>query len=91
MHRPALLVLDEPTSGLDPVGTEEVLALLARHRRDGGATLLSTHDRGTAEGACERVVVLREGCVVRTGALADLLRDDRSASLLPLLGEAPRA
>ena len=83
--RPALLVLDEPTSGLDPLGVEEILALLARHRREGGTTLLSTHDRVTAEGACDRAVVLAEGRPRADAPLADLLRGDPSPSLAPLL------
>lgn len=88
VHRPALLVLDEPTSGLDPLGTEEVLRLLERHRREGGATLLSTHDRVTAEGACDRAVVLDRGHARLTGTPGDLLAGDTSASLSRLLRRA---
>ena len=92
VHRPDLLVLDEPTSGLDPLGTEEILALLDRHRREGGATLLSTHDRVTAEGACDRVVVLRRGSVMREGRTVDLLSAaDGSPSLAGLLRAPPDA
>ncbi len=91
VHRPALLVLDEPTSGLDPLGTEEILALLERHRREGGATLLSTHDRVTAEGACDRALVLHQGQVRLEGAPRALLEDDGSASLARLLGRVARA
>lgn len=91
VHRPALLVLDEPTSGLDPLGTEEILALLAVHREEGGATLLSTHDRVTAEGACDRIVVLERGTVVREGRTDDLLEGDASPSLAGLLRAAPDA
>ncbi|MHC5009568.1 MAG: ATP-binding cassette domain-containing protein [Planctomycetota bacterium] len=85
VHRPRLLVLDEPTSGLDPLGKEEIHGLLDRHRREGGGTLLSTHDRVTAEGVCDRAVVLAEGRVVREGALSDLLRGDVTPSLASLL------
>jgi ABC-2 type transport system ATP-binding protein len=91
VHRPALLVLDEPTSGLDPLGTEEILALLRRHLVEGGATLLSTHDRVTAEGACDRAVVLSHGLVARSGPLPVLLADDPSPSLAGLLRKAEHA
>ena len=90
VHRPALLVLDEPTSGLDPLGTEEILALLDRHRKEGGATLLSTHDRVTAEGACDRALVLHAGRVVLEGAPRRLLADDAGPSLAGLLRRAAR-
>jgi ABC-2 type transport system ATP-binding protein len=91
VHRPRLLVLDEPTSGLDPLGTEEILALLERHKREGGATLLSTHDRVTAEGACDRALVLARGRLVRAGSPRDLLAGDASASLARLLRGGPDA
>lgn len=91
VHRPALLVLDEPTSGLDPLGVEEVLVLLDRHRRSGGASLLSTHDRPTAEGAFDRALVLHGGCVVRAGTIGDLLGGDPTPSLARLLVGTTRA
>ncbi|MFV1960042.1 MAG: ABC transporter ATP-binding protein, partial [Planctomycetota bacterium] len=76
VHRPDLLVLDEPTSGLDPLGKEEILALLEPHRRAGGATLLSTHDRVVAETACDHALVLAEGRLAAEGAPRDLLAGD---------------
>ena len=88
--RPTLLVLDEPTSGLDPYGTEEILALLAEHRRAGGTLLLSTHDRVTAEGACDRAVVVGRGRALADAPLRDLLAGDASPSLLPLFRRADR-
>jgi ABC-type multidrug transport system ATPase subunit len=84
-------VLDEPTSGLDPLGVEEVLALLDRHRREGGSILLSTHDRVTASGACDRAVVLAGGRARLAGSLASLLEGDVSPSLAPLLRRAAGA
>jgi ABC-2 type transport system ATP-binding protein len=85
VHEPDLLVLDEPTSGLDPLGSEELLALLERHRARGGAILLSTHDRVTASQACDRAVVLAEGGVVLAGTLDELLAGDDSPSLIALM------
>jgi Cu-processing system ATP-binding protein len=90
VHRPGLLVLDEPTSGLDPPGAEEVIQLLRRHTADGGATLLTTHDRVTAEGACDRALVLAGGRAAREGRLEDLLAGDGSPSLATLLRGAGR-
>lgn len=90
VHRPALLVLDEPTSGLDPLGTEEILALLDRHRKEGGATLLSTHDRVTAEGACDRALVLHAGRLALEGSPRGLLAGDAGPSLAGLLRRAAR-
>lgn len=91
VHQPDLLVLDEPTSGLDPLGTDEMLALLDVHRRRGGATLLSTHDRVTAEVACDEALVLVRGRVGAAGPLDTLLAGDDSPSLLPLMRSTAQA
>ena len=91
VHRPTLLVLDEPTAGLDPPGTEEILALLARHRDEGGATILSTHDRVTAEGCCDRAVVLSRGRVTLRGRMGELLAGDDGPSLSALIRRAETA
>ena len=88
VHRPDLLVLDEPTSGLDPFGTEELLALLETHGARGGATLLSTHDRLTAEKSCDEALVLVRGQVGARGSVDALLARDDAPSLLPLLRAA---
>lgn len=85
VHAPDLLVLDEPTSGLDPLGTEELLHLLRKHRQGGGAILLSTHDRVTAQWACDRAVVLFEGQSAQEGPITDLLAGDESPSLIGLM------
>lgn len=89
--RPRLLVLDEPTSGLDPVGTEQVLALLRGHRDAGGSILVSTHDRGAAEGLCDRALVLGAGRVRAEGPLPTLLAGDPSPTLLGLFRRVDRA
>ena len=90
VSRPRLLVLDEPTSGLDPLGTDQILELLRRQTRDGGSILLSTHDRVTAEGVCDRAVVLANGRARADAPLKELLEGDTSPSLLPLFSRWTR-
>lgn len=64
-HRPELLLLDELTDGLDPLAREEVLALLAAHLADTGATaILSTHLVAEVETLIDQVGVLRSGRLV---------------------------
>jgi ABC-type dipeptide/oligopeptide/nickel transport system ATPase component len=73
--RPELLLADEPTTALDVTLQAQILELLADLRRDLGlAVLLITHDLGVVAEACDRVVVMHEGRVVETAAVADLFR-----------------
>lgn len=71
--RSPLLVLDEPTSGLDPEGRSELWTLLKSLARAGHGILASTHDLAEAEAFADRVIVLREGEVVLSGRVADIL------------------
>ena len=74
VHHPRLLVLDEPLSGLDPAAQTEMLSLFAEFRADGGAILFSTHAMASAEGFCDRVVMLAAGRTVFEGTVAEASR-----------------
>ncbi|GAA4628219.1 ABC transporter ATP-binding protein [Cellulomonas oligotrophica] len=74
-----LLVLDEPTSGLDPL-MENVFQDVVREARGRGTTvLLSSHILAEVETLADRLSIIREGQVVRSGTLADLRGRARSA------------
>lgn len=54
--RAPLWLLDEPTTALDAAGQRVVWELIALHRRRGGAVVVTTHAKGTVEGANELVL-----------------------------------
>jgi ABC-type multidrug transport system ATPase subunit len=60
---PSLLVLDEPQSGLDPLGRDDLDRILRAHRTGGGGAIVATHDLHEAASLCDRVIVLRDGCI----------------------------
>jgi len=70
---PELLILDEPMSGLDPVGRKEVRDLIFDERRRGRTIFFSTHILSDVETLCDRVTILRQGEVVVSGRLDELL------------------
>ncbi|WP_328894107.1 ABC transporter ATP-binding protein [Streptomyces sp. NBC_00236] len=77
---PDVLILDEPASGLDPQAEDEVRQALRCHRR-GRTSILVSHRLGTAREA-DRIVVLRDGCVVEQGSHEELMaRTGRYADL----------
>jgi ABC-2 type transport system ATP-binding protein len=73
-HRPELLILDEPTSGLDPLVQETFFDLVREARAEGRTVFLSSHVLSEVDRTCDRVAIIREGRLVRVGAL-DALRD----------------
>ena len=67
VNRPMLVIGDEPTGNLDSTRTDEVLALLRGLNRSEGHTLLIvTHDAEVGA-ACDRIIHMRDGCVVSDG------------------------
>jgi ABC-2 type transport system ATP-binding protein len=73
---PEMLVLDEPMSGLDPVGRKEVRELILAERAAGRTIFFSTHILGDVEALCDTVTILREGRVVVSGAIRQLLHGE---------------
>lgn len=98
---PQLLIADEPTTALDVTLQAQILALLARFKRERGMTLvLITHDFGAVAGVADRVAVMRAGRLVESGGVRAVLTRPRepytrellrAASAVPLAAQgAPR-
>jgi ABC-type sugar transport system ATPase subunit/ribose/xylose/arabinose/galactoside ABC-type transport system permease subunit len=60
---PQLLILDEPTQGIDVQTKAEVHAMMVSLARQGLAIVLISSELPELVGMCDRVVVLREGCI----------------------------
>jgi ABC-2 type transport system ATP-binding protein len=74
-HRPDLLLLDEPTSGLDPLIQQEFYGAIREAKAEGRTVFLSSHILSEVEKTCDRVAIIRDGCLARvdrTEALRDL-------------------
>lgn len=89
LNKPDVVFLDEPTSGLDPVGRREVRDLI-RELRDAGVTVfLNSHLLSEVEVTCDRIAIIKQGEVVRSGTLDELTGavevEIRAANLTPEL------
>jgi len=74
---PGILLLDEPTASLDLGYQLEVAALLRRlHDERGVAIVVSTHDLNLAASLCSTLVLMREGVVLASGGIEDVLTRD---------------
>lgn len=90
-HGPRLLVADEPTTALDAGLRRDVMALIARLRREEGlALLLVSHDLPAVAEHADRVVVLEEGDVAEAGDAARIFAEPRADYTRALIAASPR-
>jgi len=90
--QPAMLLCDEAVSALDAHHRAEILALLARLKRDRGlAMLFITHDFNAARALADRIAVMDQGRLVEQGAADDVLsRPEHPATRAMLAGNPAR-
>ncbi len=77
--KPRLVILDEPTSLLDPKTAAELVALVAKLRRELGTTFLVVEHRlDLLVKVADRIVVMNEGRKVMEGTPRDVLFGDEA-------------
>ncbi len=87
VHRPRLLILDEPTTGLDPLIQSRLFGLLLEENKRGVTVFFSSHVLSEVQHLCQKVAIVREGRVIRSGSIADL-REKQVKKVKLLFGEA---
>jgi ABC-2 type transport system ATP-binding protein len=89
LNEPDVVFLDEPTSGLDPLGRREVRDLMRELRTAGVTVFLNSHFLSEVEVTCDRIAIIKQGEVVRSGTLDELTGamevEVRAANLTPEL------
>ena len=78
IHDPKLLILDEPFVGLDPQATVILKGIMKKICEAGGAVFFSTHVLDVAERLCNKVAIIKDGDVLASGNMADIVREGQS-------------
>lgn len=87
--QPQVLVLDEPTSALDVTIQKQVLQLLQRLQREKGLSyLLITHDVDVIRAMAHEVLVMKDGQIVESGPVAEVLDRPQDAYTRRLVAAA---
>lgn len=82
INDPELLILDEPTGGLDPSSRIKMRDVI-RDLRDKGKTIFfSSHELSEAEMICDEVAIIKDGALLRSGKLKELLAEKEGAVTL---------
>jgi ABC-2 type transport system ATP-binding protein len=74
---PELVFLDEPTTGFDPAARRAAWEMIRSLRALGTTVLLTTHYLDEAQQLADRVAVLRDGVIVRSGTPSELTASTR--------------
>ncbi len=85
VHRPRLLILDEPTTGVDAVSRKEFWEMLGEIGKQGITVAVSTPYMDEAR-LCDRVALMREGEILRSGSPGELI-ESFGKPLLAIRGE----
>lgn len=65
VHKPALWILDEPMVGLDPQTMALLIKYIKNYADDKHAVLFSSHSLETVQKACDVVIFIRKGKIVK--------------------------
>jgi ABC-2 type transport system ATP-binding protein len=72
LGRPEVLFLDEPTTGLDPESRRRTWLLIRDLLGSGTTVVLTTHYLEEAEELADRLAIMHQGRIVRTGTPAEV-------------------
>ena len=76
LHHPRLIVMDEPFVGLDPKAYHLLKGMMRELCDQGGAIFFSTHVLEVAEKLCDKVAIIKEGRLIRSGSMEEVKGDD---------------
>ena len=76
LHAPKLILMDEPFVGLDPKAAHLLKGMMREACTQGSAIFFSTHVLEVAEKLCDKVAIIKEGKLIRSGTMEEVKGDD---------------
>ena len=75
LHNPKLIIMDEPFVGLDPKAAHLLKGMMREVCDMGGAIFFSTHVLEVAEKLCDKVAIIKNGRLIRSGTMEEVKGD----------------
>ena len=89
LHQPKLILMDEPFVGLDPKASHLLKEMMREVCDEGGAIFFSTHVLEVAEKLCDKVAIIKNGKLIRSGTMEEVKGDESLEDVfLELEGES---
>ena len=88
LHAPKLILMDEPFVGLDPKAAHLLKEMMREHCNAGGAIFFSTHVLEVAEKLCDKVAIIQNGKLIRSGTMDEVKGDESLEEVFLELAES---
>lgn len=75
IHDPKLIIMDEPFVGLDPKASHLLKSTMRELCDNGAAIFFSTHVLEVAEKLCDKVAIIKEGKLIKSGEMEEVIGD----------------
>ena len=76
IHEPSLIMMDEPFVGLDPKASHILKQMMREACEKGSAIFFSTHVLEVAEKLCDKVAIIKQGRLIKSGTMDEVKGDD---------------
>ncbi len=73
VNNPNIIFLDEPTTGLDPQARVNLWDTIREINKKGVSIIMTTHYMQEAEELCDRLAIMDEGKIIKTGTPVQLI------------------
>ncbi|MBS7353510.1 MAG: ABC transporter ATP-binding protein [Erysipelotrichaceae bacterium] len=81
LHEPDLIVMDEPFVGLDPKASHDLKMMMREFCDNGGSIFFSTHVLEVAEKLCDKVAIIKQGELIKSGTMEEVKGDSSLESV----------
>ena len=81
LHKPDLIIMDEPFVGLDPKASHDLKIMMREFCDNGGSIFFSTHVLEVAEKLCDKVAIIKEGKLIKSGTMDEVKGDSSLESV----------
>ena len=81
LHGPDLIVMDEPFVGLDPKASHDLKMMMREFCDRGGSIFFSTHVLEVAEKLCDKVAIIKQGQLIKSGTMEEVKGDSSLESV----------
>lgn len=76
VHNPKLIIFDEPFVGLDPVASANFRGIMRDLCNSGSSIFFSTHILEVAEKLCDKIAIIKDGKLMKSGTVEEVCKDD---------------